>query len=173
MVIDTNKCVACAACVFACKQENDVPYGYQRDWIIQEVRGQYPVLTMENRSQRCQHCDHPPCVFNCPTAASHVVEGGTVLVDAKLCTGCKACIAACPYDARFMHPDGAADKCTFCNHRISVGLLPACVSICPTDTLHFGDINDPNSEVSELLATRDYKTQKSHLGTKPQLYWLK
>jgi len=172
MVIDTKKCVGCAACVFACQQENDVPVGYARDWIEQEVRGTFPVLSMENRSQRCQHCDRPPCVYVCPTGASHIGTGGITLVDRDKCTGCKVCIAACPYDARYLHPVGYVDKCTFCEHRTTVGLKPACVSICPTNTLHFGDVNDPNSEVRHLLETRKYRKQKAHLGTEPQLFWL-
>ena len=172
MAIDTRKCVGCAACVFACKQENNVPEGYCRDWIEQQVWGAYPVLKLENRSQRCQHCDNPPCVYACPTGASHTGIGGITLVDKDLCTGCKACIAACPYDARYLHPKGYVDKCTFCEHRVRNGIDPACVQICPTNCLHFGDVNDPNSEVSKLLATRKYHTQKSELGTQPQLYWL-
>lgn len=172
MVIDTVKCVACNACVYACKNENNVPQGYARDWVEQEVRGTYPVLSMENRSQRCQHCDNPPCVTCCPTGASHVATGGIVLVTAEKCTGCKACIAACPYDARYVHPDGYVDKCTFCEHRVKVGLQPACVGVCPTNCLHFGDLNDPNSKVSNLLKTRLHKTQKAHLGTDPHLFWL-
>ena len=172
MVIESDKCVGCAACVFACKQENGVPEGFTRDWIEQEVRGVFPQLTMENRSQRCQHCDHPPCVYNCPTGASHIGKGGVTLVDRDWCTGCKACIAACPYDARYLHPEGFVDTCTFCNHRVEVGLEPACVTVCPTNCLHFGDVNDPNSKVRHMVRTRKWRTQKGELGTKPQLYWV-
>ena len=173
MVIDTAKCVGCAACVFACKQENNVPEGYARDWIEQEVWGSFPNLAMENRSQRCQHCSNPPCVACCPTGASHIGRGGITLVDASRCTGCKACLAACPYDARYLHPETkTVDKCTFCEHRVKVGQMPACVEICPTNCLHFGDANDPNSEVHHLLSTRRYKTQLANLGTNPNLYWL-
>ncbi len=83
----------------------------------------------------------------CPTGASHVNRGETVLVNAKKCTGCKACIAACPYDSRYVHPNGHVDKCTFCIHRVVKGKDPACVSECPTKALTFGDLNDPKSEV--------------------------
>lgn len=172
MVIEPRKCVGCAACVFACKQENGVPEGFARDWIEQEVWGSFPNLRMENRSQRCQHCDRPPCVSVCPTGASYIGLGGITLVEPGKCTGCKACIAACPYDARYVHPKGYVDKCTFCEHRVKVGMDPACVQVCPTNCLHFGDANDPNSQVRMLLDTRRYRTQKAHLGTKPQLYWL-
>ena len=88
------------------------------------------------------------------------------------CTGCKACVAACPYDARYVHPDGYVDKCTFCLHRVREGKMPACVAICPTKTLHFGDINDPESEVSHLLRTRKWKVNHPETGCEPNVYFL-
>ena len=125
MVIDTVKCVGCMDCVVACKTENSVPEGYNRDWIAYETTGTFPVLHMEIRSERCNHCDNPPCVYCCPCGASHIHErGGVVLVHHDKCSGCKACIAACPYDARFIHPEGYADKCTFCIHRVEAGKRP-------------------------------------------------
>ena len=133
MAIDTRKCVGCSDCVVACQTENDVPRGYCRDWIVTELHGEFPQLTMEIRSERCNHCDRAPCVDCCPTGASHVEElGKTVQVTAGKCIGCKACIAACPYGARYVHPEGYVDKCTFCAHRVKDGLDPACVSVCPT-----------------------------------------
>ena len=111
MVIDTRKCVGCQDCVVACQVENDVPLGHCRDWITTEVRGTFPQLNMEIRTERCNHCDNPPCVTCCPTGASHVEDfGRTVQVTANKCIGCKACIAACPYDARYVHPQGYVDK---------------------------------------------------------------
>ncbi|HRI17944.1 MAG TPA: hypothetical protein PL196_05435 [Burkholderiaceae bacterium] len=80
MVIDTRKCVGCMDCVIACQTENDVPNGYCRDWIATDVRGQFPHLTMEIRSERCNHCDNAPCVACCPTGASHVAEPGHVVL---------------------------------------------------------------------------------------------
>ena len=76
MVIDTTKCVGCMDCVVACKTENEVPEGLCRDWIVQEVGGAFPDLRMEIRSERCNHCDNPPCVYCCPTGASHISELG-------------------------------------------------------------------------------------------------
>jgi len=173
MVVDTRRCVACKACVLACKSENGVPDGYCRDWLVEEVRGRYPDLSAENRSERCNHCDHPPCVSACPTGASHVAEGGVVLVTRSKCTGCKACISACPYDSRYVHPDGHVDKCTFCLHRVQDGRQPACVEVCPTECLHFGDLSDPGSEVSRLLATRSWKVLHPETGCAPNVYFLK
>lgn len=173
MVIDTRLCVGCMDCVVACKTENQTPEGYNRDWITEELRGQFPTLSLEIRSERCNHCEDAPCVSCCPTGASHVHErGGVVLVTPEKCIGCKACIASCPYDARYTHPDGYVDKCTFCIHRVEQGLLPACVSVCPTHCMHFGDLEDPHSEVSRLLASRKYHTLLPEAGTKPHLYYL-
>jgi Fe-S-cluster-containing dehydrogenase component len=150
-----------------------VPEGFNRDWITTEVTGEYPTLNMQIRSERCNHCDDPPCVYCCPCGASHIHElGGVVLVDKDLCSGCKACIAACPYDARFIHPDGYADKCTFCIHRVEKGLEPACVAVCPAHCMYFGDLNDPNSEVNKLLSSRKYKALIPEAGTKPQIFYL-
>ena len=173
MVIDTRRCVGCMDCVVACKTENDVPEGYNRDWITETVRGEFPTLQLEIRSERCNHCANPPCVSCCPTGASHIHErGGVVLVTHGKCIGCKACLAACPYDARFSHPDGYADKCTFCIHRVEQGLLPACVCVCPTHCMHFGDADDPLSGVSRLLAARPHHTLLPEAGTKPRIYYL-
>lgn len=160
-------------CVVACKTENNVPQGYNRDWINYESTGKFPELNMEIRSERCNHCENPPCVDCCPTGASHISSsGGIVLVHHDLCTGCKACLASCPYDARFINPEGYADKCTFCLHRVHKGLDPACVSVCPTHCMYFGDLDDPNSEASKLLKSRNYKTLISEAGTKPHVYYL-
>ena len=80
MTVDTRRCVGCHACVYACKSENALPEKGYRDWIEVETRGRFPDLTQQIRSERCKHCEHPPCVSACPTGASHVGEGGTVLV---------------------------------------------------------------------------------------------
>lgn len=173
MVVDTARCVGCMDCVAACKTENDVPEGLCRDWIVQETRGAWPTLTLENRSERCNHCDAPPCVPCCPTGASHVVEHGRMVqIDPRLCIGCKACVASCPYGARYIHPEGHADKCTFCVERTAQGLDPACVAVCPTRCLHFGDLDDPASEVSRLLASRRSHVLLPEAGTGPRVHFL-
>jgi len=173
MVIDTRKCVGCMDCVVACKTENGVPEGYNRDWISQQLTGSFPALSLEIRSERCNHCDDPPCVACCPTGASHVHSPGTVvLVDEQQCIGCKACVASCPYDARFIHPEGYADKCTFCVHRVEQGLQPACVAVCPTRCMSFGDLDDGHSEVSLLLASRRHHALLPEAGTRPRIFYL-
>jgi Fe-S-cluster-containing dehydrogenase component len=172
MTVDTRRCVGCSACALACKAENNVPEEAARCWISVETRGTFPKLLQTIQSQRCNHCDDPVCVSVCPTGASYVGEGGVVLVDHDECTGCKACVAACPYDARYIHPAGYADKCTFCLHRVREGRLPACVEACPTGAITFGDLNDPDSEVSRLLRERAHTTIDPERGLGPNVYYL-
>lgn len=172
MAIDTKKCVGCCDCVVACQCENDVPIGYARDWIVERTDGTFPRLQLEIRSERCNHCDNSPCVRCCPTGASHYAEGGIVLVTEEDCIGCGACVQSCPYDARYSHPEGYVDKCTFCKPRVEQDLDPACVSVCPTKCMYFGDLDDPNSKVSELVATRKWKVLSPQTGTKPQIFYL-
>lgn len=172
MAIDTRKCVGCSDCVIACQTENNVPVGYCRDWVVENVSGTYPQVELEIRSERCNHCDNSPCVRCCPTGASHIAEGGVVLVNPYQCIGCGACIQSCPYDARYSHPEGYVDKCTFCLHRLKEGKNPACVEVCPTKCMYFGDRDDPRSDVSEILSQRKWKVLAPEAGTKPQVYFL-
>lgn len=173
MAIDTRTCVGCMDCVVACKTENQVPEGYNRDWIAYDARGTWPTVRLEIRSERCNHCDVTPCVSCCPTGASHVDPfGHLVLVTPEQCIGCKACMAACPYDARFVHPEGYVDKCTFCIHRVQAAQDPACVAVCPTHCMTFGDLDDPNSTIRRLLASRPHHPVKPEAGTRPRIFYL-
>jgi Fe-S-cluster-containing dehydrogenase component len=172
MAIDTRKCVGCSDCVVACQTENNVPIGYSRDWIREIMQGIYPELHLEIRSERCNHCDNSPCVRSCPTGASHYEEGGIVKVTKNKCIGCSACIVSCPYNARYIHPDGYVDKCTFCDHRVKNGEKPACVAACPTKCMYFGDMDNPGSEISQLLVSRQHKTLIPEAGTSPRVYFL-
>jgi len=173
MVIDTKKCVGCTDCVIACETENNVPEGFARDWIEQIAVGKFPDTTVEIRSERCNHCSDAPCVTCCPTGASHHSDlGGIVLVTPNECIGCKACIESCPYGARFVNPEGYVEKCTFCIHRVKEGKDPACVSVCPTHCMYFGDLDDPNSEVSKLLQKRRNHSLIPEAGTNPNIFYL-
>ncbi|MBN3035725.1 MAG: 4Fe-4S binding protein [Bacteroidales bacterium] len=141
--------------------------------MVEVTDGTYPRLEIEIRSERCNHCQNAPCVRCCPTGASHYAAGGTVLVIPEKCIGCGACIASCPNDARYPHPDGYPDKCTFClPNRVEQGLQPACVSVCPTKCMYFGDLDDPNNEVLQVRRNRKWKTLIPEAGTQPHLYFL-
>lgn len=175
MVIETRKCVACMACVAACWAENNVPLGYYRTW-IDEIgpKGEPPFMHMTFRPEQCNHCENPPCVRVCPSGAAYKrEEDGIVLVREERCIGCKICIGACPYDARYINPEkGVINKCTFCIHRVLKGMEPACVATCPTGARHFGDLNDPNSEVSKLVNTHETYVLKEELGTGPNVIYI-
>lgn len=173
MVIDETRCVGCEACVIACKNENRVPTGAYRDWVTQELRGTYPNLKLSIRSERCNHCSNAPCVTNCPTGASYYRGDGTVQIDRNLCTGCRACMAACPYDARYVHPDGYVDKCTLCVHRLDKGLPTACQEVCPTKAIAVGDIDDPVSEVAKRLRDGSAYTLAPEAGTEPNIWYVR
>jgi len=173
MAIDLAACVGCAACAVACKLENQVPPGVARLWIRLEESGSFPDLAMQYRPEQCLHCEEPPCVPVCPTGASHVDANGLVLVDPETCIACGACIAACPYDARYFDPRGFVAKCTFCDHRLAEGRLPACVETCPTLCRSFGDLDDPDSDVSRAVrAAQRVDVLKPEQGTRPKLLYL-
>ncbi len=173
MTIDLSLCVGCAACAVACKMENEVPPGVFRLWIRERELGVFPDLTVEFRPEQCLHCQNPPCVPVCPTGASYQREDGLVLVDPKKCIACGACVAACPYEARYLHPGGYVDKCTFCAHRLEQGKLPACVETCPTRCRAFGDLDDPESPVVKALEEAGrVDVLRPELGTRPKLYYL-
>jgi Fe-S-cluster-containing dehydrogenase component len=173
MVLDSRKCIDCKACVVACKAENDVPLGVFRNWITPEREGQYPRLRTSFDPEQCHHCENPSCVRVCPTGASYQREDGIVMVKEDDCIGCKYCIIACPYNARY-HNEAThtVGKCTFCAHRVDRGELPACVETCPSKVRTFGDLLDPGSPIHKLLASRRHRVLKPQTGNGPQLYYL-
>lgn len=173
MVIDTSRCVGCEACVIACKNENRVPEGAYRDWVTQEARGQFPNVSLEIRSERCNHCSDASCIANCPTGSSWYNDDGTVQIDRSKCTGCRACIASCPYGARYVHPDGFVDKCSLCVHRLDRGQPTACQEVCPTSAIVVGDADDPSSEVSRLLKRGTAHVVRPEAATRPNVYYVR
>lgn len=121
----------------------------------------------------CNHCRHTPCVQVCPVNASYMSPQGVVLVDNKRCIGCGYCVQACPYGSRYIDPrTHTADKCTWCYHRITRGLLPACVTVCPTGARKFGDLKDEDSEVKKILATTITNVLKPELNTEPFCFYI-
>ncbi|MBE0532218.1 MAG: 4Fe-4S dicluster domain-containing protein [Rhodospirillales bacterium] len=174
MVIDTRRCIGCHACSVACKAEFDVPLGETRSWVEYVEKGEYPNVSRHFLPRLCNHCSNPQCVNVCPTGATYKrAEDGIVVVDADVCIGCKYCIQACPYDVRYLHPDrGTVDKCDFCLHRVSQGLVPSCVNTCQGRARIFGDMNDPDSEVAKILATNPVTVLRQGMGTEPNVYYI-
>lgn len=181
MVIDLRRCIGCDACMVACKAEFDVPLGVFRTWVPYKVVGTYPNVKKQFLPRLCNHCDDPPCVRACPVGATYKVEdGGFVLQRYERCIGCKACMASCPYNARFMLPKqrsytditSVVDKCTFCFHRVTQGLAPACVQTCIGRARIFGDLNDPASEVSYLVNNLPTQVLRPEEGTKPHVFYI-
>jgi tetrathionate reductase subunit B len=176
MLIDTRRCIGCHSCTVACKAEYDVPLGSNRSWVEYVEKGDYPNVSRDFLPRLCNHCSTPSCVSVCPTvpkATYQREEDGIVVVDPELCIRCTACVQACPYEARFMNPvTGVADKCDFCVHRVSQGLSPACVETCIGGARIFGDLNDPDSEISRLIAANTVSALRPEIGTKPNVFYI-
>lgn len=172
-VIDNTRCIGCHACSTACKSENEVPLGVARTWVKSVEHGRNPDVRRTFQVTRCNHCENPPCVRICPTAAMFQRPDGIVEFDKDRCIGCKACMQACPYDAIHIDPQTkTAAKCHYCAHRVEVGLAPACVVVCPTEAIVAGDIDDPGSRIGQLVAVSRLTVRKPEQGTKPKLYYV-
>ena len=214
MVIDTRRCVGCDACVVACKAENKTPPGVAYTVVLENGFGERPDDRPLFLTKPCFQCEQPPCVPVCPVGATFKrKQDGIVVVDYDRCIGCRYCIVACPYQARYADfgdnypalkektayaavpspeyrqfrkredgksPEGNARKCTFCLHLQdengkydkAAGRWPACAKTCTGKAIHFGDFNDPESEVSILLTQRQAVRLKEELGTEPNVYYL-
>jgi len=161
------------ACVVACRAENDVPEGASRNWIAESgERGHYPKLGMSFVPGQCMQCDNPHCIRVCPVGATSQGTDGVVRINRDMCIGCRYCILACPYDARFPNRElGVADKCDFCTHRITSGREPACVETCPSRTRIFGDLNDADSPVARFITEHKTNRKKVEAGTRPMIFY--
>jgi Fe-S-cluster-containing dehydrogenase component len=198
MGVDVDKCIGCNRCVEACKAENGVPDEpfYFRTWVerysihsngettvecistkpapVDQVAPEDPdVVRTFFVPKLCNQCAHPPCVQVCPVGATFQTKDGVVLVDEKRCIGCRYCIQACPYGARYLNPNTrTADKCTFCYHRITKDLLPACVQACPFGARKIGNLKDPQDPVAQVVRSERVAVLKSEFGTDPQAYYI-
>ena len=171
-VIDQTCCIGCHACSTACKSENAVPLGVNRTYVKYVDIGQFPAARRAFQVTRCNQCEHPPCVEACPTSSMFRRSDGIVDFDKDICIGCKACIAACPYDAIFINPeDHSAEKCNFCAHRLEVGLEPACVVVCPTEAIMIGNLKDPESRVAKFVNRDVVAVRRPEKGTLPKLFY--
>jgi Fe-S-cluster-containing dehydrogenase component/formate-dependent nitrite reductase membrane component NrfD len=172
-VIDHTRCIGCHACTTACKSENEVPLGVTRTYVKYVDVGLFPEARRNYQVTRCNQCDDAPCVAICPTQAMYRRPDGIVDFDKSACIGCKACMAACPYDAIFINPeDHSAEKCNFCAHRLDVGLEPACVTVCPTQAILVGDLNDAGSRVAQLVHREPVAVRRPEKDTQPKLFYL-
>jgi len=195
MVIDLKRCVGCYGCQLSCKAEHGTPPGVLFARVVKREIGTFPNTQLVHLPMLCFHCASAPCVEVCPTGASHYREGGVVDVTTDDCVGCRACMQACPYGARYFNETqtgyfpgqgltpyeqrkyaaqnvGIVMKCNFCLDRVQAGLEPACVANCAARARTFGDLDDPLSEVSQLVRLRGGEQLQPELGTHPSVYYL-
>ncbi len=207
MVIDLLKCIGCYGCQMSCKAENATPPGVTLARVEVTEVGTYPNVTRVNLPLLCMQCSNPPCEKVCPTKATQQREDGIVWIDEDKCIGCKYCMIACPYGARYFvedkrgyfgdqrltpyeetgyreHKTGVVMKCDYCRHRIDAGLAqgltpgvdreatPACVINCMAKARYFGDLDDPNSEVAQLVARAQAFQLNPEFGTDPNTHYL-
>lgn len=172
-IIDNRKCIGCHACTTACKSEHDVPVGVFRTWVKQVEKGEFPNTRRMFSVMRCNHCTDAPCVEICPVEALYFRPDGIVDFDKNRCIGCKSCMQACPYDALYIDPDThTAAKCNYCAHRVDIGLEPACVNVCPEHAIISGDMDNPDSEIAQLLGRETVTVRREAKGTQPNLFYI-
>jgi Fe-S-cluster-containing dehydrogenase component/formate-dependent nitrite reductase membrane component NrfD len=172
-IIDNRKCIGCHACTVACKAEHNVPLGVNRTWVKYIEKGVYPHTRRLFAVHRCNHCADAPCVEICPVTALYSRPDGIVDFNNDRCIGCKACTQACPYDALYIDPDThTAAKCNYCSHRVEVGIEPACVIVCPEHAIISGDMDDPDTEIAQLLAREQVQVRKPEKNTRPKLFYI-
>ncbi len=195
MVVDLRKCRPdCTACLEACRLENNTASVGDARWDVHWIRKVH-VKPKNGGAERsvvllCNHCDHPPCAQVCPVQATYKRADGIVIVDHHRCIGCRYCMIACPYNARYFNfkeseewpnkefpkrSHGVAESCTLCAHLLDVGKKPACVQACEraqAGALVVGDLNDPQSEISRLVSENSVKRLREDLGTEPKVYYI-
>jgi molybdopterin-containing oxidoreductase family iron-sulfur binding subunit len=197
MVIDLTKCQpGCTACLDACRHENNVAFLGDERWDIHWIRKVQVEQEVGSETIEksvillCNHCEHPPCAQVCPVQATYKRDDGIVIVDHHRCIGCRYCMIACPYNARYFNfkdseewpnkdfpkrSHGVAEACNLCAHRLDVGRIPACVEACANigaGALMVGDLNDPESDVAKLVTNAAVKRLKEDLGTDPKVHYI-
>jgi len=179
MIVYPKRCIDCERCMEACVKTNRVPtYGYRITVLGRKRKTSEGRQELEFLPVLCNQCNRPPCVRVCPTRATYKdKKTGIVMMNESLCIGCKACMAACPYNARYYKRESkSVDKCDFCfRERLNIGKTsPACVDACPAGVLVFGDLADQESEVYEILHKQDHTVLvlRPESGSKPNVFYL-
>lgn len=171
IVVDLNRCTGCFGCEIACKNENGIALGEKWNKVIPVgPSGSFPAIEQYWLPTMCQQCESAPCTHVCPTGASYRNDEGMVLIDKEKCIGCKYCMMACPYGVRSWNTqERVVEKCTLCNHLVKAGKDPACVHNCSTKARLFGDLDDPQSTVSQAIAAADPKDvhELTNVGNDP------
>lgn len=194
MVIDLKKCTGCYACSVACKASNSTPPGVMWARVLKRETGESAPGERVTLPVLCMHCANPPCVKVCPSGATYKRQDGVVVVDHQKCVGCRYCMMACPYGARYFHarreyyygeatpfeasgyrnnPNGVVSKCDLCTERVKAGQEPACVEACPTRARIFGDWEAPDSKLKEAIKDRESSQLRPELGTDPSVYYVR
>jgi tetrathionate reductase subunit B len=193
-LIDLRRCVGCKSCTVACKTESDVRLGVFRSEVKESTHGTFPNTKREFVPWLCNHCEEPACLKRCPVdpikatfrfrngetvtyekAATYKRPDGIVLRDADRCVGCGKCVEDCPYNSRYIDPvQFVVDKCDLCVHRLDKGIAPSCVVTCPAEARIAGDLNDPSSKISRVLAANqsDLSVLLPDKKTLPQVYYI-
>ena len=200
MAIDLSRCIGCNTCAVACKVSNNLPKDVWWNVVHTEGRdfadtskGTYGgEMQLSWLPVNCMHCENAVCEEVCPTGATVKRDDGIVTVDEETCIGCKSCMEACPYDVRRLienepeyylelpigdpaaksHKGGTVEKCDFCASRIDRGEKPACMELCPGRARYWGDLDDPESEVSQFLSGRNATVLLEEEGTSPSVYYV-
>lgn len=200
MAIDLSRCIGCNTCAVACKVSNNLPKDVWWNVVHTEGRdfadtskGTYGgEMQLSWLPVNCMHCENAVCEEVCPTGATVKRDDGIVTVDEEICIGCKSCMEACPYDVRRLienepeyylelpigdpaaksHKGGTVEKCDFCAGRIDRGEKPACMELCPGRARYWGDLDDPESEVSQFLSGRNATVLLEEEGTSPSVYYV-
>lgn len=198
IAINLRRCIGCTTCSLACKMQNNVPSGMLWNRVLtqnceryDDAEGTYPNLSRSYLPIACQHCDNAACERACPTGATYTDDKGRVEIDYEKCIGCRMCMAACPYNARTFNwndpvrePDfnygdarvplrarGVMEKCTLCKERTDDGDEPMCVLCCPGDARIFGDLDDPDSEISRAVRENNARVLLEEKGTRPKVHY--
>jgi Fe-S-cluster-containing dehydrogenase component len=183
-VIDISKCSACYCCFIACKDEywdNDYPpytvaqprHGQSWMNISKKERGKHPFVKVAYMPVPCMHCEDAPCIKAARNGAIYKRPDGIVVIDPQKAAGQKDLVKSCPYNAIFWNEEKSLpQKCTFCVHRLEAGEIPRCAQACPTECIHFGDLDNPESDVSRLIKSAKAEVFHPEWNTRPLVYYL-